>query len=417
MTSRSSIQKKEILIQALFSLSVNRLRSWLTITGVAVGVFSIIAVMTALDAIEKSVENGLTNLGANTLVIQKFPAVMLGGGHSRNRIVNRSDITYKQATTFRKLMDEKAKNIGFVISSPFSQARYGNISTNPDITLTGGDKNFAISGNYDIRTGRNLSDNDIQSARSFALLGDDVAEKLFPGGQNPLEKKIKVNSKVYTVIGVFEKKGEAFGQSQDTFILIPITNYLNHIDRKSSLSITIEAPSQKEYQKTHDLAIGAMRQARGVGTGEENDFEVITNDSLVDSFRNIQRIIGSGAFIISFMALLTAGVGIMNIMLVSVTERTREIGIRKSVGAPRKSIRSQFLLEALILSVAGGMIGIVAGTSAGNLVALNFNLPLIFPWQWIVISICVCSAVGMVFGIFPAWKAAGLDPVEALRPK
>lgn len=417
MNKRVSIQKKEILIQALFSLSVNRLRSWLTILGVAVGVFSIIAVMTALDAIEKSVENGLTNLGANTLVIQKFPAVMLGGGHNRNRIVNRSDITYKQATTFRKLMDTKAKNIGFVIYSPFSQARHGNIATNPDITLTGGDKNFAISGNYEIRTGRNLSDNDVQSARNFAVLGRDVAEKLFPGGQNPLEKKIKVNSKVYTVIGVFEKKGDAFGQSQDTFVLVPITNYLNHIDQKSSLSITIEALSQKEYGKTHDLAIGAMRQARGLGVGKENDFEVITNDSLVNSFRDIQRIIGSGAFIISFMALLTAGVGIMNIMLVSVTERTQEIGIRKSVGAPRKSIRSQFLLEALILSVAGGMIGIVAGTSAGNLVALNFNLPLIFPWQWIVISICVCSAVGMVFGIFPAWKAAGLDPVEALRPK
>jgi len=146
-----------------------------------------------------------------------------------------------------------------------------------------------------------------------------------------------------------------------------------------------------------------------------NDFEIRTNESLVESFRDIQNIVGVGAFIISFMALLTAGVGIMNIMLVSVTERTREIGIRMSVGAPRRSILQQFLLEALLLSLGGGVLGIATGAGAGNLVAVKFNLPVMFPWLWVVVSLTVCSVIGVSFGIFPAWKASRLDPVTALH--
>jgi putative ABC transport system permease protein len=226
-----------------------------------------------------------------------------------------------------------------------------------------------------------------------------------------------VNGEVYTVIGVFEKKGAAFGQSQDNFVLIPITRYLDHVNEKSSIAITVEALSRKDYPHTLDRAIGAMRIVRGLGVNTPNDFDIRTNESLIDSFRDIKSTISAGAFIISFMSLLTAGVGIMNIMLVSVTERTREIGIRKSVGAPRGSILRQFLFEALILSFAGGCIGIFAGITAGNIVALKFNLPTIFPWLWTAVSMIVCSAIGVAFGLFPAWKAANLDPVEALRPK
>ncbi|WP_292001132.1 ABC transporter permease [Chlorobium sp.] len=412
-----TIPPGELLQQALSSLGVNRLRSWLTTLGVAVGVFSIISVMTALDAIDKSVESGLTSLGANTFQIQKTPATVFGSGHSRNRFINRKDITYRQAQAFRKLMQGKAKNIGFIITRPAIQAKYGNRSTNPDVTMTGGDEQFAASNGYDIREGRNLGSGDIQYGRNMVVLGGEVADRLFPAGDSPIGRQIRLNTGVYTVIGVFAKKGAAFGQSQDNLALIPITHYLDHIDEKSSLSITVEAFSQKEYPATLDQAVGAMRLARGLTVSEANDFDIRTNDSLIDSFRDIQRIISSGAFIISFMALLTAGVGIMNIMLVSVTERTREIGIRKSIGAPRSSIRNQFLIEALVLSLTGGVIGIAAGVGAGNIIAVKLNLPMIFPWLWISISITVCSAIGMGFGIFPAWKAAGLDPVEALRPK
>ncbi|AOS83381.1 ABC transporter [Chlorobaculum limnaeum] len=406
---------RETVMQAATSLAANKLRSALTTLGVAVGVFSIIAVMTALDAVDRSIASGLSSLGANTFQIQKNPATVFGGGHGRNLYANRKDITWQQAQLFRKYMGESARNIGFIITSQAAQASYGNENTNPDVTLTGGDESFAPANGLDVISGRNLNDSDLRYASDTAVLGSDVADYLFRQGENPVGKQIRVNSKVYTVIGVFSKKGAAFGQSQDNFVLIPITRYLDEVNETSSISITVEATSQKVYKQTIDRAIGAMRLARGLTVNKANDFEIRTNESLVESFRDIQRIVGTGAFIISFMALLTAGVGIMNIMLVSVTERTREIGIRMSVGAPRRTILEQFLLEALLLSLGGGALGIVAGAGAGNLVALQFNLPVILPWAWIVVSLLVCSVIGISFGLFPAWKASRLDPVTALR--
>ncbi len=406
---------RETLLQAALSLAANKLRSALTTLGVAVGVFSIIAVMTALDAVERSVATGLSSLGANTFQIQKYPATVFGGGHGRDQYANRQDITWQQALLFRKFMGPKASGIGFVITRQASQARFANRATNPDVVLTGGDENFAKSNGFDITSGRNLNGNDIRHAADTAVLGSEVAASLFGQGQKPLNRQIKVEGKAYTVVGVFGKKGAAFGQSQDNLVLIPITRFLGHVNEKGSLSITVEARSRAEYAGTIDQAIGAMRLARGLTVREPNDFEIRTNESLVESFRQIQNTISVGAFIISFMALLTAGVGIMNIMLVSVTERTREIGIRMSIGAPRRTILRQFLLEALLLSIGGGMLGIATGAAAGNLVAVNFNLPVIFPWGWMAVALLVCSAIGISFGLFPAWKAAGLDPVEALR--
>ena len=408
------MQLRETVIQAAYSLRANKLRSWLTTLGVSVGVFSIIAVMTALQAVDRSVASGLSSLGANTFEIQKYPATFFEG-HGRSRFVNRPDITYNESLAFKKLMERKAKNIGLQVSSSGNLATYENLSTNPDVTLFGADENFASANGFDIESGRNLTENDILYSRNVAVIGHELLGTLFPGGENPVEKSIKVNGKVYRVVGVFIKKGAAFGQSQDNLVAIPITRYLAHINTKRSISITVEASSQKEYQATIDRAIGAMRVARGLTIEQPNDFELRTNEALVDSFREFQRTISIGAFIISFMALVTAGVGIMNIMLVSVTERTKEIGIRKSVGAPKKSILHQFLLEALFLSLTGGLIGILAGASAGNIVAIVFNMPPIFPVAWIIISIAVCTGIGISFGIVPAYKAAKLDPVEALR--
>jgi putative ABC transport system permease protein len=406
---------RENLLQAAASLAANKLRSALTTLGVAVGVFSIIAVMTALNAVERSVSSGLASLGANTFQIQKYPATIFGGGHRRDQYINRKDISWQQVLLFRKFMGSKASNVGFVITMQGSQARYGNRSTNPDVVLTGGDENFAKANGFNLTAGRSLGDNDVLHAADVAVLGSEVAASLFGDGADPVGRKIKVDGKVYMVIGVFDRKGAAFGQSQDNLVLIPVTRYLGHVDETGSLAITVEARSQQEYQSTIDQAIGAMRLSRGLTVREPNDFEIRTNESLVESFRGIQNTISAGAFIISFMALLTAGVGIMNIMLVSVTERTREIGIRMSIGAPRRSILRQFLLEALLLSIGGGLLGIATGAGAGNLVALKFNMPVIFPWVWMLVAMGVCSAIGVSFGLFPAWKASSLDPVEALR--
>lgn len=407
---------RETLQQALFALGANKLRSWLTLMGVAVGVFSIISVMTAIDAIDASVESGLSSLGANTFQIQKMPATVFGRGHRRNQFINRPDISWQEAQAFSRNMAGKARTIGMVLQSPANQASFANRTTNPDVLLTGGDEHFPAANGFRVERGRALTPTDITHARNSAVLGAELAEHLF-GSLDPLGRSFKVGGQVYRAVGLFERKGPAFGQSQDNFLLIPATRFLDHVDDEGSIAITVEAYSRQEYQRTLDQAVGAMRLARGLTAREANNFEIQTNESLIDSFRQIKQAIATGAFIISFMALLTAGVGIMNIMLVSVTERTREIGIRKSVGAPKASILRQFLIEALLLSLAGGLIGIAVGMAAGNIVALNFNLPPIIPLFWMVVAVGVCSAIGTGFGLFPAWKAANLDPVEALRPK
>lgn len=411
------MQLSEVIRQAISSLGANRLRSLLTVMGVAVGVFSIIAVMTTIDALNRSVESGLASLGSNTFQIQKYPATVFGRGHRRNLYVNRPDIAWREAQAFRRLMEGRAKTVGLSISGRGNRARYANRTTNPDVSLVGGDEHFAAANGLGVTDGRNLTESDIRYARNSAVLGADLAEALFPGSETPVGEQVRIAGEVYRVAGVFTKKGAAFGQSQDNFMLIPVTRYLSHVDAEGSLSITVEARSQEEYPRTLDAALGSMRIARGLSVGEENDFEIRTNESLIESFRDIERSISVGAFIISFMALLTAGVGIMNIMLVSVTERTREIGIRMSVGARRTSILRQFLFEAVLLSLGGGMLGAGLGAATGNLVAMQLQLPPVVPILWIAVSMAVCSAIGVGFGLFPAWKASRLDPVEALRGK
>jgi putative ABC transport system permease protein len=207
-----------------------------------------------------------------------------------------------------------------------------------------------------------------------------------------------------------------FGQSQDEIIIIPITRYLMDFGAEQySVNIATQAPSQEAYNATVDRGISAMRVVRGLRPEQENDFELYSNDSLVAAFAKIADVVSSGAFIISAIALLAAGVGIMNIMLVSVTERTKEIGVRKAVGARKILILTQFLVESVVLSVTGGLFGIMLGTLAGNALAVFLSVSIVFPWGWAATAVFVCSLIGIVFGLYPAWKAAALDPIEALR--
>jgi putative ABC transport system permease protein len=212
------------------------------------------------------------------------------------------------------------------------------------------------------------------------------------------------------------EKGTSFGQSQDATVVVPITRFLQ--DNGSShrwIRIATEAPSHELYNATLDHAITAMRIARGLRPGQDNDFDVYSNDSLISAFAKVADIVGVGAFIISGIALLTAGVGIMNIMLVSVTERTREIGIRKSIGAKKRNILTQFLLESVVLSLVGGCAGILLGVAVGDFVASRLKADAIFPLGWASAGVLVCTAIGVGFGLYPAWKAASLNPIEALR--
>ncbi len=396
---------------ALSSLKANKLRSLLTMFGITIGVFSVLGVMTALQAVESSIEEGLAELGANTFEITKNPALLFRGPRTKS---TRPDFTYQEATEFKRLMKNAPAKIGLETRDRAEKVSFGSIETNPVIDIIGGDQNYITANSYQINYGRNFRNEDLIYARNLAIIGPGVQEKLFPA-IDPLNRMITINGNKYRIIGVLKEKGSVFGQSQDDIVLIPITRFLYYYGNLRQMSFTVQASSKAVYQDVMDQSIGSMRIVRGLEPGEENNFSLRTNEALIESFNEVSNTVQIGAFIISVIALLTAGIGIMNIMLVSVTERTKEIGVRKSLGAKNSSVLSQFLIEAVILSELGGLIGIVLGVIGGNLFAAQLNSSLIFPWDWAITGLVVCSAIGIGFGLYPAYKASRLNPVEALR--
>ncbi len=402
----------EILKLAYDSLKANKLRSSLTMLGIAVGVFSVIGVMTVISGLKGSIESGLNVLGANSFQFMKYPA--LNFSDPRQRFANRRDIDYHQAQRFKELMGEQAQ-VSLMLRRGGRVATYLDRRTNPNVILGGGDENFISSRNYEIAAGRNLGPDDVEFGRAVVLLGDELSNKLFPN-ENPLGRMVRIDGQNYTVVGLLSKKGSSFGQSQDNFAVTPISQFLEAYGRSGrSIAVNIQAKNQAELKAIEEVAIGTMRLVRGLDPEDPNDFEVFSNDSLIEAFNSIANTVAVGAFVISAIALLASGVGVMNIMLVSVTERTKEIGIRKSIGAKKRNILTQFLIEAVVLSMVGGLGGIAVGVIGGNVVAGMLNATAVFPWGWAFGGMTVCSGIGIVFGFYPAWKAASLDPIEALR--
>jgi putative ABC transport system permease protein len=402
----------EIFRLALAALSANKLRSGLTMLGISVGVFSVICVMTCITALRDNIESGLNVLGANSFQISKFPAINFSDPWTRFR--NRRDIVYAQATRFKELMQGTAE-VSLQLRRGGRRVLYLDRRTNPNVRLIGADENFIASRNFEIAAGRNIQPDDVEFGRAVVILGSDVVSRLFTN-EEPLGKLVRIDGQSYTVVGLLAPKGTSFGDNQDTNAITSITQYLEIYGAAfRSIGINVQAPNQETLTETQDAAIGAMRLVRGLEPEHPNDFEVFSNESLIEAFNKIAGIVALGSFAISAIALLASGVGVMNIMLVSVTERTKEIGIRKSIGAKKRNILAQFLIEAVVLSLVGGLAGVMAGVVGGNVAAKLLSASLVFPWGWTVVGLLVCSAIGVGFGFYPAWKAASLDPIEALR--
>jgi putative ABC transport system permease protein len=332
-----------------------------------------------------------------------------------SRFKNRRNVTYADYLEFSRLMGAEAGVICPKVWNDGRQAVFENRKTNPNLQLCGTNEGFTTANDFQIEDGRNLSKEDVEFARPVCVVGQQVFQRLFSQG-GAVGKSIRIDERKYAIIGVFASKGGAFGSNDDNIVAVPITRFFQDFGSKNrSIFLAVEARNQLVYERTKGLAIGALRRARGLRPEDPNDFEIYSNDSLAAAFRSIAGIIRIGAFVISTVALIAAGVGIMNIMLVSVTERTREIGIRKALGARQRDIRRQFLLEALFLSLFGAFSGIVLGVVAGNILATWLQAQAVFPWGWALVGVLVCSAVGIGFGFYPAQKAASLDPIEALR--
>jgi putative ABC transport system permease protein len=408
---------REIIAMALSSLGANKLRAALTMTGITIGVFSIISVMTAIGALQSSIENGISFLGSNIFQFAKYPANINAGGEIKKKYQNRRDISYRQALHYYKLMQGNAREIclkcfGYELKG---QAVYNGVKTTPSLLVVGTNRSFLTANAYTLGYGRNLNDEDVDLARSVIVVGKMIEKRLFPH-ESPIGKVIRMSGHTYTIIGVLAEKGTSFGQSQDDICMMPITRFFEDFGAaKRTVNIATQSFSADTYNRTFDKAIGAMRIARGLRADQENDFEIYSNDSLKSAFTSIAGVVRIGAFVISFIALVAAGIGIMNIMLVSVTERTKEIGVRKSIGARSRDILRQFLTEAVFISEAGGILGIILGVIGGDLLAVWLKVDIIFPFGWALAGLVVCSAIGIGFGLYPAYRAAALDPIEALR--
>ena len=404
---------KESFRMAIESIRQNKLRSILTLLGISIGVFSVIGVMTAIRTLESSVNSQLDIFGTNTFMVQKSPAIQIHGP-GNNKIRKRKNILY----THYEELKQRAKlprQVSVVDGTGERNIQYKDKRLKKTADLSGVDEWGLRSFKTYLADGRNFMEDDIRFYRNVTILGPDLADILFPF-EDPIGKVIQIKGLDYTVIGITERKGQAFGQSQDYFVMIPISVYIQRFsNRWTSLAINVEAESTELYEKTMDEVIGLMRVIRKVPPKEENDFAVISNEELMETFAGFTGGIKLFAGAVSVIALLVAGIGIMNIMLVSVTDRIKEIGVRKAIGATKRDILTQFLMEAIFLSQFGGIVGVILGIAGGNLIALLLKVPAVIPMDWAFYGMAVCSFIGIGFGIYPAYRAANLDPIESLR--
>jgi putative ABC transport system permease protein len=403
----------EILIVALNSLKANKLRSLLTILGIIVGIFSIITISTVVSMLQNSIEQGVSSLGQTTFQIQKYPAMMNRGDRAKYR--NRKDISIEEYFKLRDKLTGEAQAVGAEQWGGGKLFKYENKETNPNVSFVGCTPEAFPNNKWIAELGRNFNYNDVNRYEKVIILGRSLAKNLFDD-MDPVGLEVKVDNHKLRVIGVFEKQAASFGQDKDNFAAIPITTYQNYYGKNTrSINITVSSFTKEDYSDVIEKAIGYFRTIRKVPAGEDDDFGIFSNESMLTEINSMTAGVKIGAYVIALIALLAAGIGIMNIMLVSVTERTKEIGIRKAIGAKKSNILVQFLIESVVLSLLGGFIGIIIGLIIGNIAGSAIGGEMSIPLDWVAIGVFLCVVVGVGFGTYPAYKAANLDPIDALR--
>jgi putative ABC transport system permease protein len=415
-TKRTTIflaEFRESFVMAMGALAAHKLRSALTLLGVLVGVFSIIVVMTAMRVMQSRIEKAISQLGSQTFMVRKWPGIYFGGNEGFEKYWRRKNITLLDGIRLEQRAT-LARSVGVETMFWGGQIETRYKKTPPTVMLFGETPGSFPARNWAVQEGRALLDMDVDGQRDVCVLGHYLATNVFPFG-SPVGERLKIDGINYTVVGVLEPKGAALGGNQDNFAVVPVTTGLNRFGRWRSLNLLVQARDSGSYDDTVEQVRGIMRVIRKVPPGKEDDFEIFSNDSLISQFNSFTMAMRLGVAVISSIALLAAGIGIMNIMLVSVTERTREIGIRRAVGARKRNIMTQFIMEAVVLCEVGGAIGVILGVLGGNATAYFVKSPPVLPVDWIIIGLVICSIVGIVFGTYPAYKAANLDPIDSLR--
>ncbi len=401
--------------QALESIKSNRLRNGLTIGIIAFGIAAIVGVMTSIDAVKWWMKNSLLSFGSNSFIILNREATISFNGSGRR--VSYPPIRERQALDLKEKMAPYGKTSLFVYGVWGRTAKYGNRTTNPNIDVDGHDENLIGPTPYVLDLGRVFTTQEVEYAANVCILGHEIRAKLFPNNENPLGKMIYVSSKAYRVIGTFAKKGGGFGGSgEDRTVVIPYTTHTkdwNVGNRSFRMAVMVDDVNQMPV--VEDIAVGTFRLIRGLRPSEANNFGIVKSDAIVKILLENLAILSTSAWAIAFITLFGASIGLMNSMLVSVTERIREIGVRKAMGASSRVIQQQFLVEAITITQLGGLFGIVLGILLGNLVGALLSADIQIPWMMMLFSVAIGFVVGILSGWIPARRAARLDPIESLR--
>lgn len=400
---------------ALGSIRTNLLRTILTILIIGIGLTALIGILTAISSIQATISSKFTGMGANSFTIEnRGMNVQIGKRKLRNK--RYGSITFREAMQFKDEFDFPAVVAVSHIATGAATVKHQSDKSNPNVMVIGVDENFMDVEGHTILRGRNFTKQEIKDNRYVAVLGSALAKKVFPNNQNPVDQVIVSGGAKYLVIGVLEEKGAGFGSQSDNILLLPVTNVRQVFSRPNmSYKIVVKAIDSQQVDVAISEATGLFRIIRQLTVHDEDNFNINKSDNLsrllIESTGQVTLI----ASVIGLITLLGAAIGLMNIMLVAVAERTREIGIRKAIGASSKAIRNQFLFESIIIGQLGGLFGIVLGILVGNLMSMALQSDFIVPWNWVILGVIVCLIVGLISGLMPAVKASKLDPIESLR--
>lgn len=418
----------DVFSLAFRTVRSNKLRSGLTISIIAFGIMALVGIITAIKAMNQKFSESFSTMGANSFTIRfKERNIRFGGGGNEVKLKKKGEkkekisslgknITRKDAELFMQRFTFPATKSISIFGNRNNIASHESRKTTPNITLFGGDENYLMLNGFSLQSGRNMNKMDVHTGRNVCILGSDVANTLFKEGiSRAVNSVIRLNNIPYRVLGVLESRGSTFGFSRDNIIITSYTNVDRNFPSGYSFVLAVMSNDLLKVNAAMGEAEGVFRSIRKLSTTEESNFVIDRSDSIAEKAINSLRFLTISATVIGLITLIGAAIGLMNIMLVSVSERTREVGLIKAIGGKSKMVSLQFLLEAIIISVLGAILGIILGIIVGNLFSFVLQTGFVIPWDWVFYGIIICTIVGLLAGLYPAMKAGKLNPIEALR--